>query len=158
MKKKGFNMNSNHSSYVPMEITCKNKLGSFEFYWNAPEALSVTQLNTSNVKACGLKRLDHHMDRSFHRFARQIEWRGCPPRINGWMLNSLPSVPYFQPANKFNPYTSGYGHFLPVQTLPAPSQINLLIHLNSSGSMMSYDSLQTCNRLYRVRHLNRLFL
>jgi hypothetical protein len=107
------------------------------------------------------------MDRSFHRFARQmviffvtrtfsipkpselagaIEWRGGPPRINGWMLNSLASVPYFQPANTFNPYTSGYGHFVPVQTLPAASQINLLNHLNSSGSMMSYDSLRSQNR------------
>jgi hypothetical protein len=75
-----------------------------------------------------------------------MEWRGAPPPLNGWMHNSLPSVPFFQPANAINPYTSGYGHFLPVQMLPGLSQINLLNHLHSSGSMMSNDSLQSQNR------------
>ena len=36
--------------------------------------------------------------------------------------------------------------FLPVQMLPALSQINLLNQLHSSGSMMSYDSLRSQNR------------
>ena len=68
------------------------------------------------------------------------------------MHNSLPSIPYFQPANAINPYTSGYGHFLPVQMLPGLSQINLLNHLHSSGSMMSYDLLQSQNR---IQHANQ---
>ena len=61
MKKKGFNMNSNHNFDVPMEITCMAMVQTVKFYLCAPEALSVTQLNSSNVKVCGLQRLDHHM-------------------------------------------------------------------------------------------------
>ena len=80
------------------------------------------------------------------RIAGAMEWRGAPPRFNSWMHNSLPSGPLFQPANAINPYTSGYGHFLPVQMRPALSQINLLNQLHSSGSMMSYDSLRSQNR------------
>jgi hypothetical protein len=72
-----------------------------------------------------------------------MEWRGDRPCLNGRMRNSLPSVPFFQPANAINSYTSGYGHFLPVQMRPALSQIN---QLHSSGSMMSYDSLWSQNR------------
>ena len=75
-----------------------------------------------------------------------MEWRGAPARLNGWMHNNLPSVPYFPPTNAINPYTSGYGPFLPVQMLPALSQINLLNQLHSSGSILSYDSLQSQNR------------
>ena len=161
-------MNSNHNSYVPMEITCMTMVQTVELYLCAPEALSVTHQieklafsrkllwNISFSSPAGaafnfslaswwifqrFTRLGHFRYPKPSELAGAMEWRGAPPPLNGWMHNSLPSVPYFQPANTFNPYTSGYGHFLPVQTLTAPSQINLLNHLNSSGSMMFCDSL-----------------
>ena len=163
-------MNWNHNSYLPMEITCMTMVKNVEFYWYAPEALTVTHQietlafsrkllwNISFSSPAGaafnfslaswwifqrFTRLGHFRYPKPSELAGAMEWRGAPPRFNSWMHNSLPSVPFFQPANAINPYTSGYGHFLPVQMLPGLSQINLLNHLHSSGSMMSNDSLQS---------------
>ena len=166
-------MNSNHNFDVPMEITCMTMVQTVELYLCTPEALSVTHQieklafsrkllwNISFSSPAGaafnfslaswwifqrFTRLGHFRYPKPSELAGAMEWRGAPPPLNGWMHNSLPSIPYFQPANAINPYTSGYGHFLPVQMLPGLSQINLLNHLHSSGSMMSNDSLQSQNR------------